>query len=54
MHRQAPGDFRREGSSGICCSAIPEPTTNSGGLGGLGDQDYNGSARPCEMPKVYQ
>ena len=51
MHRQAPGDFWREGHLGISCSVVPEPATD---LGDLGDQDYNGSARPCEMPKVYQ
>ena len=54
MHRQAPGDFWREGHLGISCSVVPEPATDLGDLGNLGDQDYNGSARPCEMPKVYQ
>ena len=54
MHRQAPGDFWREGHLGISCSGVPDQATDLGDLGNLGDQDYNGSARPCEMPKVYQ
>ena len=57
MHRQASGDFWREGHLGISCFGVPEPATDLGDLGdlgNLGDQDYNGSARPCEIPKVYQ